>query len=260
MPHRPTALHRSRPSPHSAAGSLRWRIAPASLAAVHAAGAGAGRRRRRRPGARGAAQAGQGALAIGATGGQRDRHPLAHVGRLLGAGQPPGRRRSSPSSTRSMRAGPAPTSKTGCATTGCWNWASAATGPTCARDFPRFRMNDDREVSCYALLTQHLAGNDVRGRSAAAPGSRSAMPTTAARCWPRTLFEAKRVQAPTTSGSRCGRRSKPTARAPRAPPPRCSARRPRSAVGEHLRQPAALAGQRPARPSAAAAPSSTCWR
>ena len=31
-----------------------------------------------------------------------------------------------------------------------------------ARDFPRFRMNDDREVSCYALFTEHLAGRDVR--------------------------------------------------------------------------------------------------
>ena len=29
-------------------------------------------------------------------------------------------------------------------------------------DFPRFRMNDDREVSCYALLTRHLEGQDVR--------------------------------------------------------------------------------------------------
>lgn len=29
-------------------------------------------------------------------------------------------------------------------------------------DFPRFRMNDDREVACYALLTDHLAGKDVR--------------------------------------------------------------------------------------------------
>lgn len=28
-------------------------------------------------------------------------------------------------------------------------------------EYPRFRMNDDREVSCYALLTEHLAGNDV---------------------------------------------------------------------------------------------------
>jgi len=31
-----------------------------------------------------------------------------------------------------------------------------------SRDFPRFRMNDDREVTCYALLTQHLKGQDVR--------------------------------------------------------------------------------------------------
>jgi soluble lytic murein transglycosylase len=29
-------------------------------------------------------------------------------------------------------------------------------------EFPRFRMNDDREVTCYALLTQHLGGQDVR--------------------------------------------------------------------------------------------------
>jgi len=30
-----------------------------------------------------------------------------------------------------------------------------------AREFPRFRMNDDREVACWALLTEHLAGRDV---------------------------------------------------------------------------------------------------
>jgi soluble lytic murein transglycosylase len=30
-----------------------------------------------------------------------------------------------------------------------------------AHDFPRFRMNDDREVTCYALLTEHLAGRHV---------------------------------------------------------------------------------------------------
>ena len=29
-------------------------------------------------------------------------------------------------------------------------------------DFPRFKLNDDREVSCYALITDHLAGRDVR--------------------------------------------------------------------------------------------------
>ena len=35
-------------------------------------------------------------------------------------------------------------------------------------EFPRFRMNDDRDVTCYALLAQHLAGGDVRvaGRDA----------------------------------------------------------------------------------------------
>ena len=31
-----------------------------------------------------------------------------------------------------------------------------------AAEFPRFRMNDDREVACYALLTDHLAGKEVR--------------------------------------------------------------------------------------------------
>ena len=31
-----------------------------------------------------------------------------------------------------------------------------------ARDFPRFRMNDDREVTCWWLFTEHLAGRDVR--------------------------------------------------------------------------------------------------
>ena len=29
-------------------------------------------------------------------------------------------------------------------------------------DFPRFKLNDDREVTCYALLTEHLAGHQVR--------------------------------------------------------------------------------------------------
>ncbi len=37
-----------------------------------------------------------------------------------------------------------------------------------ARDYPRFRMNDDREVSCWWLLTEHLAGRDVREPARAA--------------------------------------------------------------------------------------------
>ena len=35
-------------------------------------------------------------------------------------------------------------------------------------EFPRFRMNDDREVTCYSLLTQHLEGQDVRAAARAA--------------------------------------------------------------------------------------------
>ncbi|MDE2298315.1 MAG: transglycosylase SLT domain-containing protein, partial [Burkholderiales bacterium] len=36
------------------------------------------------------------------------------------------------------------------------DWANFAV------EYPRFRMNDDREVTCYALLTDQLAGKDVR--------------------------------------------------------------------------------------------------
>ena len=37
-----------------------------------------------------------------------------------------------------------------------------------ARDMPRFRMNDDREVTCFELLTRHLAGQDVHDAALAA--------------------------------------------------------------------------------------------
>mgnify|MGYP001057116347 CR=1 FL=1 len=37
-----------------------------------------------------------------------------------------------------------------------------------ARDYPRFRMDDDRQVRCYALLTRHLAGEHVRDEARAA--------------------------------------------------------------------------------------------
>ena len=35
------------------------------------------------------------------------------------------------------------------------DWANVA------REFPRFKMNDDREVTCYGLLTEHLAARDA---------------------------------------------------------------------------------------------------
>ena len=34
-------------------------------------------------------------------------------------------------------------------------------------EMPRFRMNDDREVTCYALLAEHVAGKDVRDKALA---------------------------------------------------------------------------------------------
>jgi len=37
-----------------------------------------------------------------------------------------------------------------------------------ASEFPRFRMNDDREVTCYALLVDQAAGKDVRDAALAA--------------------------------------------------------------------------------------------
>lgn len=35
------------------------------------------------------------------------------------------------------------------------------------QDFPRFQMNDDREVTCYSLLTEHQAGRDVKTQARA---------------------------------------------------------------------------------------------
>ena len=37
-----------------------------------------------------------------------------------------------------------------------------------SRDHARYRMQDDREVACYALLTQHLAGQDVKAAALSA--------------------------------------------------------------------------------------------
>jgi soluble lytic murein transglycosylase len=33
------------------------------------------------------------------------------------------------------------------------------------RDYPRFRMNDDRQVTCYAIVVEHLDGRAVRDRA-----------------------------------------------------------------------------------------------
>ncbi|MFZ4649480.1 MAG: transglycosylase SLT domain-containing protein [Rubrivivax sp.] len=66
--------------------------------------------------------------------------------------------------------------------------------PAFARDFPRFRMNDDREVTCYALLTQHLAGQDV-AQAARAAWFAQRDPDDGCQLLARTLLEARKLQA-----------------------------------------------------------------
>ena len=116
-------------------------------------------------------------------------HAARALGRLLGAARPARHGQRRRRCRTSSRATPAPTRKTACATTGCCCSASGATGRPSPSEHPRFRMNDDREVRCYALLVaaparrREHAGQRGR-RGARASGSRSATPTTAAR-WPR---------------------------------------------------------------------------
>ena len=62
------------------------------------------------------------------------------------------------------------------------------------RDYPSFRMNDDREVSCYALLTEHLAGRDVREAAPAAWFAQRDGDTGCA-LMARQLYEAGRMTA-----------------------------------------------------------------
>ena len=59
-----------------------------------------------------------------------------------------------------------------------------------SRDFPRFRMNDDRQVTCYALLTAHLAGQPVRDAALPAWRAQRDMDDGCA-LMAATLFEAK---------------------------------------------------------------------
>ncbi|MFN6994220.1 MAG: transglycosylase SLT domain-containing protein [Aquincola tertiaricarbonis] len=59
-----------------------------------------------------------------------------------------------------------------------------------SRDFPRFRMNDDRQVTCYALLAAHLQGQPVRDAALPAWRAQRDMDDGCA-LMASTLFEAK---------------------------------------------------------------------
>lgn len=91
----------------------------------------------------------------------------------------------------SMRVGRAPMSRTGCATTGCSSWAAVATGNFRA-EYPRFKLDDDREVRCYALLTRHLDGQDVTDDARAAWFAQRDADDGCA-LLASTLFDAKRI-------------------------------------------------------------------
>jgi soluble lytic murein transglycosylase len=62
------------------------------------------------------------------------------------------------------------------------------------RDMPAFRMNDDREVSCYHLLTQHQDGQDVREAARALWFAQREL-DDGCQLLARTLYEAKVFKA-----------------------------------------------------------------
>ena len=68
------------------------------------------------------------------------------------------------------------------------DWANFAV------EYPRFRMNDDREVTCYALLVDHLAGKDVKD---AAIGAWTVQKESDDGCTllSTTLYEARKITA-----------------------------------------------------------------
>jgi len=61
-------------------------------------------------------------------------------------------------------------------------------------DYPRFKMNDDRQVICYALLADHLGGKDVREAARTAWFAQKDADDGCA-LLATTLFEAKQLGA-----------------------------------------------------------------
>ena len=107
-------------------------------------------------------------------------------------------------------------------------------------EFPRFRMNDDREVTCYALLTQHLAGQDVRDAARERLVRAARRRTTAASCWPPRCSRPRSLKpADAWHKARLAIEMQPAARGAR----RRGARAPRLRAdrGRDRRQPGALA-------------------
>ena len=67
--------------------------------------------------------------------------------------------------------------------------------PNFTRDHARYRMQDDREVACYAMLTQHLAGQDVKAAALAAWHAQRDL-DDGCHLLASTLAEARKIDSP----------------------------------------------------------------
>ena len=126
------------------------------------------------------------------------------------------------------------------------DWANFAV------EYPRFRMNDDREVTCYALLVDQLAGKDVREAALAAwLAQREADDGCALMA--ATLFDAK-IFTPANAWRKA---RLPSSRPPTRGAPGGAAGQPRAAnrAQRRDRQSGPLPVARSARPAVAATPS-----
>ena len=118
------------------------------------------------------------------------------LGPPTGSSAPAWKTPSRPKSANSSRGTPAPTRKTGCATTGCCCWASGATGSTSRPSIPLFRMNDDASVRCYALLAEAEATRRRRRPAGAGPVAGAARRRRGLHRRRRTATQGREDQAP----------------------------------------------------------------
>jgi hypothetical protein len=145
-------------------------------------------------------------------------------------------------------------------------WASAATGTTSPTSVARFRMNDDVQVRCYAVLVRHVCAPARATRPwptrCAATGSASAAPTTAA-LWPRPTTHGRRnrLTTATTPGARRAWRWNTTGRRWRAAAiEHCLARRAAAARGAERQPDQVSDGARTSWLAQVGARSWWCWR
>ena len=95
-------------------------------------------------------------------------HPLATVGRLLGASQPPGRASQGASVDAFYARWPGTYVEDRLRNDWLLELGRRRDWADFRRRLPALRLNDDREVTCYWLITRHLDGKDVHAAATAA--------------------------------------------------------------------------------------------